>query len=87
MSRCSFPFCGISVVGDFVTLAPRVLGPSANVDGADFLATQILVCFCFVEGVEELRWMAARFLRVKDLAGVEGKDAVDNSLWETFFFG
>lgn len=87
MSPCNTSVSAIFFLGDFVTLAPRVFGPSANVDEADFLATEILVCFGFVEGVEELRGMAARFLRVKDLAGVEGKDAVDNSLWETFFFG
>jgi hypothetical protein len=85
MSRCSLPFCDVSLGVGFATLAPTVLGGSGdNVEGADFLATEILG---FVAGVEELRGMTPRFLRVRDFAAVEGVEAGDDALGEDFFLG
>jgi hypothetical protein len=84
MSRCSLPFCDVSLGAGFATLAPAVLGGRDNVEGADFLATEILG---FVAGVEELRGMAARFLRVRDLVADEDVEAGDDALGDDFFLG
>ena len=64
---------------DLVTLTPTVFGPSARVDGADFLATKDFGVG-FVAGVEELRWMAAGLLTVKVLAGGVGSAIIDEAL-------
>jgi hypothetical protein len=83
MSRDSLPFCDVSLGAGFTTLAPTVLGGSGdNVEGADFLATEIL---SFVAGMEELRGMPGRVLRLRDLAGVEDVEAGDDALGEDFF--
>ena len=55
---------------------PTVLRPTGRVDGADFLTTND-VGVGLVAGVEELRWMTG---------GVLSLGAIDEGLWETFFF-
>jgi len=85
MSRCSLPFCDVSLRAGFATLAPAVLGGSGdNVEGADFLATELLG---FGTGVEELGGMTASFLRVRDFAADEDVEAGDDALGEGFFLG
>jgi hypothetical protein len=67
--------------------APTVLGERGDkVEGAVLFAAEMFD-FGLVAGVEELREMTARFLRVRDFTGVEGVEAVDGAFGEDFFLG